>query len=115
MPYCPKCQYEFKGTVTKCLDCGTELVEQLPTKQDIYVKWISLGKINSSVYAEMIREAMKNKGIESYSHSDLFHDVFSTTATSQAGSYEEIFVPEDKKELAKDIFDTMIQEDGEKE
>jgi len=33
--FCPKCKYEYVKNVTKCPDCGVDLVEELTPDEDV--------------------------------------------------------------------------------
>lgn len=35
MPWCPKCRNEYIDGITKCADCGSELVEELPQEDEM--------------------------------------------------------------------------------
>lgn len=35
MPWCPKCRNEYIEGITKCADCGSELVDELPQEDDM--------------------------------------------------------------------------------
>lgn len=37
MPWCPKCRNEYVEGITKCADCGTELVDELPKEEDSFL------------------------------------------------------------------------------
>ncbi|MCS6903329.1 MAG: DUF2007 domain-containing protein [Candidatus Bipolaricaulota bacterium] len=35
MPFCPQCRYEYDAEVRQCPDCGVELVEKLPSQEEL--------------------------------------------------------------------------------
>ena len=35
MPWCPKCKNEYVAGITKCADCGSELVEELSQEEEV--------------------------------------------------------------------------------
>jgi hypothetical protein len=68
MPFCPKCRYEYVEGITKCEDCGTDLVESLPETQDTLITTGTLVSVASFMYppdAEMARLKLDLAGIES--------------------------------------------------
>ena len=34
MPWCPKCETEYREGITVCADCGSELVEELSAEDN---------------------------------------------------------------------------------
>ena len=44
MPWCPKCKYEYVAGMTKCADCGSELVDELPSEDMETREELSLNK-----------------------------------------------------------------------
>jgi hypothetical protein len=69
MPFCPKCEYEYKIGVAICPDCNEKLVERLPEKPDTdtqderFKDWMPIARITSHQLAAMVLEALRAKGI----------------------------------------------------
>lgn len=103
MKYCPKCKYSFEDEVKICPDCNEELVDNIPEKHEVEIQWKILAKLNSSVMADMLKEALEENDIVCLEKSDMFHSAFAIEATGMAGGDTEIFVPGDKFEKAKNI------------
>lgn len=38
MPYCPICKAEYRDGFTKCIDCGTDLIDELPEHDNLASK-----------------------------------------------------------------------------
>ncbi len=73
MPFCPSCGYEYKWGITKCPDCGENLVEHLPDKTraamagesygEEYKDWTPIVRLPSVPVAQMIYETLREKEI----------------------------------------------------
>lgn len=107
MSYCPKCRYNFVDEIKVCPDCKEKLVERISENQDVEQDWISLQKLNSSIMADMLKEALEENEIVCLEKNDMFHSAFAIEATSMAGGEIEIFVPKDKIEKSKNILEQI--------
>ncbi|OQX91984.1 MAG: hypothetical protein B6D58_05290 [candidate division Zixibacteria bacterium 4484_95] len=66
MPFCPKCGVEYPPGITRCPDCGCELVDTLPGKEesiDFDSEPIMLCKTGDMLSVEFLEEALKSEGI----------------------------------------------------
>jgi len=107
MPFCPKCKYEFVEGLDKCLVCNAKLVEQFPEEYKVSIKWVQLSILSSPIMAEMVKEALENRGIQSFIKTDVLNAVFLAKGTSTPGSFAKIFVPEIDKISAEEILKSI--------
>jgi len=66
MPFCPKCEYEYKPEVGICPDCGETLVDSLPDPgHDEYAedRWKLLYFATNRSAAEFLKETLEASGI----------------------------------------------------
>jgi len=103
MPFCPKCKYEFVEGLDKCPDCNAKLVEQFPEEYEVSIKWVQLSILSSPIMAEMVKEALENRSIQSFIKTDVLNAVFLAKGTSTPGSFAKIFVPEEDKKSAEEV------------
>jgi hypothetical protein len=111
MPYCPKCQAEYKEGTTMCSDCEEKLVDKLPPPEDegldAEIKTVLLCQTNDIMSAEILEQALKDYNIPHIVRS-------STGAYSGIGSISQvmkgvrIYVSETAKEKAIEIAQTII-------
>ena len=97
MPFCPKCRYEYRQGIEYCPDCEERLVDSLPpetntdsdslTEEDIK-SWVPLARLTASPYADMVAEALRNKGIPVVVLSESGH--FGITGQLSIGMYRPI-------------------------
>ena len=107
MPYCPKCKAEYKPGIKRCSDCDIPLVEELPEETYKGVKYVFLRNLPSRLYAEMLRESLKNSGIPSLIKGDdigIMLGSYSTTSPVEIS----LWVPQQDWEKADQIADQML-------
>jgi hypothetical protein len=69
MPFCPKCRFEYRPEIYICPDCNERLVTILPpeeataTENKEYKDWVTVSKLESFQFAEMIRERLEELNI----------------------------------------------------
>jgi hypothetical protein len=108
MPFCPKCRYEYKKGVKKCLDCGARLVDQLPEENPPEgPNFVPVRNLPSRLYAQMLQEALQNEGIPSMIKGDEGIPLRSTTIHIPVSKIT-IWVPEKDIQRAKEIADQMF-------
>lgn len=111
MPFCPNCLYEFAEGTEKCIECNAELVDRLPVEKMADVKWFFLDILPDVIMAQMVKEALENKGIETILKTDPLHTTFSLQSTGLTGSYAKLFVPRNHKKLAMAILESMTNKE----
>lgn len=55
MPYCPKCNFEYRDTVKACPECKEELVAQPPEGKLAGEDFVELYTVSNRMEAEIIR------------------------------------------------------------
>jgi hypothetical protein len=108
MPYCPNCRFEYKEGLSKCPDCGADLVDQLPEEEPLEnPNFVPLRNLPSRMYAQMLQEALKSEGIPSMIKSDDIAITFPSQGTTSAVPVI-ILVPEKHAKRADEIADQML-------
>lgn len=70
MPWCPKCRSEYRPGFTICADCGSELVDELPSKSaknDFEGETLEdylMQRVEESGSSESMREALKDPRLQ---------------------------------------------------
>ena len=100
MPYCPRCKYEYVDGQTECIDCGEQLVDELPVRAGDESadesRYVAFRTYASQVHAEMVREALANEGISAIVKGD---EVYGAATGLSAGGVTKVvlWVPEDQR------------------
>ncbi|HEX3023524.1 MAG TPA: hypothetical protein VHP81_14195 [Lachnospiraceae bacterium] len=100
MPWCPNCKMEYRNGITKCADCGNDLVDELPVDID---------------YEELIRiETQENAGklVEFLHYSDI--ENVECTFDEEDNSYV-IKVEASKLKESKRLFHAFYVAEAEKD
>ena len=100
---------EYIEGIDECVDCGAELVEELPDEisyDKIRVKWKPLQSLPGRIYAEMAKEVFDKKGIPSLIQSSFFSSAYGTRGVF--GDKTTILVPEDRLEECTEIINQMF-------
>lgn len=111
MPFCPRCKYEYVDGKTECVDCGAQLVDELPVENDVDVdddvRYVAFRSYASRVHAEMVREVLANEGISAIIKGD---ELLGGGTGLSAGGVARImlWVPEDEKADAGRIADSIL-------
>jgi len=104
MPWCQKCKTEYRGGVTRCSDCGSELVEVLQQIEE-YPKNDSesfLMSVRDRIEADIVEGFLNSNGIpvlRKYKGAGAFVDLY--LGISYTGV--DLYVPRSMLEHAKEI------------
>lgn len=64
MPFCPNCKYEYINGITKCPDCGEDLVAELPSEVVLNeADWVVVYTTSFDYEAEMLKDNLESAGI----------------------------------------------------
>lgn len=109
MPFCPQCKYEYEDNIQSCPDCKKQLVDRLKEETDIpNIHMVPLPGLPGKVYAEMVREVLRQEGIPCYLRSDGLMDSIGLSGTGPVNRGVRIFVPEDAVDACLDIQKQMM-------
>jgi hypothetical protein len=68
MPFCPQCRFEYTAGVSRCPDCGSELVDSLPAEepaaQSDFAE-VELCVVADELQATLLQNALAGQGIPS--------------------------------------------------
>jgi hypothetical protein len=71
--YCPKCRYEYKEGVTKCPDCGVDLVVKLPPEDtEEYIEYTEILETFNPGDVAILKSILDEEDITYYFHGENF-------------------------------------------
>lgn len=96
MAFCPNCRFEYKQGIAVCPDCGEKLVESLDeenthssgSSHEQEKDWVTIGRLTSQHYADLLVEALKSKDIPAVVLSKAGH--FGQTGQMGIASYRPV-------------------------
>ena len=66
MAFCPQCRFEYTASVSRCPDCGAELVDSLPAEepaaQSDFAE-VELCVVPDELHARLLQNALASQGI----------------------------------------------------
>jgi len=69
MPFCPSCRFEYREGITRCRDCGVELVAELPPEDaqpplpTPETELVELCRVRDTNEGDLIQAALREAGI----------------------------------------------------
>jgi len=111
--FCPVCESEYQGGVTKCPDDGAALVDALSTEDgasdDSEARFVTLHTLSSPAEAEMVNDILRQNNVRSVVQAganDAFAPVFSAVSPGAA-----VLVDERDLDRAKELYASFFGDD----
>lgn len=101
MPYCPDCHTEYKEGTKTCSDCGSPLIDEMPTDEEgkHYDNWIQIARLSSFEMVEMLAEVWEDNDIPHVVQSGTGHfgitGQMGVSAFRPVGGFYSLYVPEE--------------------
>jgi hypothetical protein len=113
VPYCPSCKTEYVEGVKVCPDCGTFLVDELPSEDNplLNADTVSIYKVADENEAYIIKGLLESEGILSLLQTNVDQTVFPFTVDG-LGEVS-ILVLENDAERGRKIIEEAKRERGE--
>jgi len=107
MPFCPKCQAEYREGFTVCKDCEVNLVDELTPENIIYdlseAEMVPLAYFKTPAEAQMVHELLEKRGVRS-----MVQGASDTIAAVSGFTEVSVLVDERDVPRAKEIFDAYF-------
>jgi len=111
--FCPVCESEYQGGVTKCPDDGAALVDALSTEDgasdDSEARFVTLHTLSSPAEAEMVNDILRQNNVRSVVQAganDAFAPVFSAVSPGAA-----VLVDERDLDRARELYASFFGDD----
>jgi len=100
--FCPKCRAEYREGLTVCLDCDSDLVDELPPEEEPqFTEYVEiLGTYNAADIA-LIKSILDAENITYYFNAEHFRNVEPLAETVR------LMVKKDEAEKAKEILQDL--------
>ena len=107
--YCPSCKAEFIDSITICSDCNISLVENMALNEPLEnINWVNVKEVPGKVFGEMMGEVLDSEGIPYFLKSDWLASAYNISAAGLAGSYVQVYVPENFCDKANNLLTELM-------
>lgn len=100
--YCPECRSEYQSGVSRCEECGVELVDALPADDHSGPDMVQVLRTNNQSLLVTFRTTLEAAGIA--------HTVRGAEAASLMPLNATVFVPADRAEEARELLQAAQDE-----
>ena len=105
---CPECKSENQNGIEICIDCGVNLVYNLPVDKPLKeISWVKLGPVSGKIFADMIADVLSQKKIPHYLKADFLTSALGIQSGNMIGSKVFVFVPEEFKGKTNKIIEDI--------
>lgn len=105
--YCPNCLYEYKEGITKCEDCGADLLPGVPPEEEEgdlpEMETAELTEVQNDVEAAALRSMLTDMDIYSFMRSNILPHTGINLSFFNKKSYGTIIVNKEDLEKAKEV------------
>ena len=107
--YCPSCKSEFIDSITICSDCNITLVENIAFNAPLEnINWVKVKELPGKVFGEMMGEVLDSAEIPYFLKSDWLASAYNISAAGLAGSYVQVYVPENFFDKANNLLTGLM-------
>ena len=107
--YCPSCKAEFIDSITICSDCNIRLVENMALNEPLEnINWVKVKEVPGKVFGEMMGEVLDSAEIPYFLKSDWSASAYNIAAAGLAGSYVQVYVPENFFDKANNLLTELM-------
>ena len=107
--YCPSFKAEFIDRITICSDCNISLVENLALNEPLEnINWVNVKEVPGKVFGEMMGEVLDSAEIPYFLKSDWSASAYNIAAAGLAGSYVQVYVPENFCDKANNLLTGLM-------
>ena len=107
--YCPSCHDEFIDSITICSDCNITLVENMTLNEPLEnINWVKVKELPGKVFGEMMGEVLNSAEIPYFLKSDWSASAYNIAAVGLAGSYVQVYVPENFCDKATNLLTELM-------
>ena len=107
--YCPSCRAEFIDSITICSDCNITLVKNIALNEPKEnINWVKVKELPGKVFGEMMGEVLDSEDIPYFLKSDWSASAYNIAPAGLAGSYVQIYVPEEFCDEANNLLAELM-------
>ena len=107
--YCPSCKAEFIDSITICSDCNITLVDNMVLNESLEnINWVKVKELPGKVFGEMMGEVLDSAEIPYFLKSDLSASAYNIAAAVLAGTYVQVYVPENFCDKANNLLTELM-------